>query len=154
QPQTWQATHRAFSEMRGDLTNFLRAAREERWTVFLVGAGTSDYIGRSLAPLLRQQWQTEVMAVASTDLLEGREDYLVEGKKYLWISFSRSGDSPEGVATLEQAMASCAHVRHLVVSCNSAGRMVSVAKDSQNALAVVLDDAVNDRSLAMTSSFT
>ena len=154
QPQTWQATHRAFSEARGELANFLRAAREECWTVFLVGAGTSDYIGRSLAPLLRQQWQTEVMAVASTDLLEGREDYLVEGKKYLWISFSRSGDSPEGVATLEQALASCANVRHLVVSCNPAGRMVSVAKGSQNALAVVLDDAVNDRSLAMTSSFT
>ena len=154
QPATWQTTWRLFGEMRGELADFLRPAIEEGWTVFLVGAGTSDYIGRSLAGLLRQSWRTEVMAVASTDLLGGREEWLIEGRKYLWISFSRSGDSPEGVAVLEQALASCPNVRHLVVSCNVKGRMVELARASTDTMAVVLDDAVNDRSLAMTSSFT
>jgi tagatose-6-phosphate ketose/aldose isomerase len=92
--------------------------------------------------------------VASTDLLTNRDDLLLPGRKYLWISFSRSGDSPEGVAVLEQALASCPNVRHLIVSCNADGRMGELARQSNDALAIVLDDAVNDRSLAMTSSFT
>ena len=154
QPATWQTTWRLFREMRDELAGFLRKAREEQWTVFLIGAGTSDYIGRSLTGLLRQSWGTEVMAVASTDLLAGRDEFLIDGRKYLWISFSRSGESPEGVAVLEQALASCPNVKHVVVSCNAKGRMVRLASDSSDAIAVVLDDAVNDRGLAMTSSFT
>ena len=154
QPTTWRTTWRIFGEVRAELAQFLGMVRDERWTTFLVGAGTSDYIGRSLAGLLRQSWNTEVMAVASTDLLAGRAELLLEGKKYLWVSFSRSGDSPEGVAILEQALDSCPNVRHLVVSCNATGRMVEIAREASNAMAVVLDDAVNDRSLAMTSSFT
>lgn len=154
QPATWQTTWRLFGESRSDLAQFLRAAQQERWTIFLVGAGTSDYIGRSLAGLLRQKWGTEVLAVASTDLLAGRDELLIDDKNYLWISFSRSGDSPEGVAVLEQALASCPNVKHLVVSCNAKGRMVQLARPSSDAMAVVLDDAVNDRSLAMTSSFS
>jgi tagatose-6-phosphate ketose/aldose isomerase len=154
QPATWQTTWTIFNDVRDDLARFLRKAREETWTVFLIGAGTSDYIGRSLAGLLRQRWQTEVIAVASTDLLAGRDEFLVQGRKYLWVSFSRSGDSPEGVAVLEQALESCPNVKHLVVSCNSNGRMVELARESDNGIAVVLNDAVNDRSLAMTSSFT
>jgi tagatose-6-phosphate ketose/aldose isomerase len=55
---------------------------------------------------------------------------------------------------LEQALGSCPNVKHIVVSCNAKGRMVQLARGSSDALAVVLDDAVNDRSLAMTSSFT
>ena len=42
---------------------------QQRPTVFLVGAGTSDYIGRSLHHLLRTRWQCEVIPVASTSLL-------------------------------------------------------------------------------------
>jgi tagatose-6-phosphate ketose/aldose isomerase len=154
QPATWQTTWNSFVEMRSELQRFLRAAHDERWTVFLIGAGTSDYIGRSLAGLLRQLWGTEVIAVASTDLLAGRDELVIEGRKYLWVSFSRSGDSPEGVAVLEHALDSSPNVKHLVVSCNATGRMVELARQNSNAIAVVLDDAVNDRGLAMTSSFT
>jgi tagatose-6-phosphate ketose/aldose isomerase len=154
QPETWQKTYKIFEGSKALLAEFLRPVREEQWTIYLVGAGTSDYIGRSLSNLLRQRWGCEVYAVASTDLLTNRDDLMLSGRRYLWISFSRSGDSPEGVAVLEQALGACPNVRHLVVSCNEDGRMVEVARQSKDALAIVLDDAVNDRSLAMTSSFT
>jgi tagatose-6-phosphate ketose/aldose isomerase len=154
QPKTWRTTHRLFEEARTELQSFLRPAHTERWTIYLVGAGTSDYVGRSIANLLRRSWGCEVSAIASTDLLTNRDDLVIPDRDYLWISFSRSGDSPEGVAVLEQALASCPKVRHLVVSCNQDGRMVQEARKHTNALAIVLDDAVNDRSLAMTSSFT
>lgn len=153
QPITWSGTHRRFEEYRSTLQDFLRPAYREKWTVYLIGAGTSDYIGHAVANLLRRRWQCEVSAIASTDLLTNREDLVIPGQKYLWISFSRSGDSPEGVAVLEQALAQNPNVKHLVVSCNRNGRMVQLAQ-SKHCIAMLLDDAVNDRSLAMTSSFT
>jgi tagatose-6-phosphate ketose/aldose isomerase len=154
QPATWQETHRLFEEARPELERFLARAHDQHWTIYLVGAGTSDYIGHAIANLLRRRWGCEVFAVASTDLLTNRDDLVIEDRDYLWISFSRSGDSPEGVAVLEQALASSPRVRHLVVSCNKNGRMVKLARQSTECFAMVLDDAVNDGSLAMTSSFT
>ncbi len=159
QPDTWTTTLRIFEQHQARISGFLeqigvRDALESRPVVMLVGAGTSDYIGRALALLLRQAWGCEVLACASTDLLPHLEDYIVPGRKYLWISFSRSGDSPEGVAVLEQAVRLYPNIAHLIVTCNAAARMVAVCKDAAHSCVVVLDDAVNDRSLAMTSSFT
>ena len=154
QPATWKTTHRLFEESRKNLSKFLKQVRRERWTIYLVGAGTSDYIGHSIANLLRRRWGCEVSAIASTDLLTNREDLVIADRNYLWISFSRSGDSPEGVAVLEQALALYPEVRHLIVSCNKNARMVELAQQSKNCFPILLDDAVNDRSLAMTSSFT
>ena len=159
QPKTWETTLEIFRRHQQRICDFLDSVgvREElvqRPVVMLIGAGTSDYIGLALELLIRQKWGCEVSAVASTDLLPNLAEYVVPGRKYLWISFSRSGDSPEGVAVLEQAIQLYPEVAHLVVTCNAKARMTEVCKASKHACVVVLDDAVNDRSLAMTSSFT
>ncbi len=159
QPDTWKRTLEIFRQNQDRLTRFLdaagiRAELQQRPTVFLVGAGTSDYIGQALVLLLRRTWGCEVFACASTDLLPNVDDYLVPGRRYLWISFSRSGDSPEGVAVLEQAIEQYPDVAHLIVTCNAQAQMIRVCGEASNTCSVVLDDAVNDRSLAMTSSFT
>jgi tagatose-6-phosphate ketose/aldose isomerase len=159
QPKTWETTLTIFMRHQQRICDFLDSVgvREEpvqRPVVMLIGAGTSDYIGQALELLIRQKWGCEVSTVASTDLLPNLAEYVVPGRKYLWISFSRSGDSPEGVAVLEQAIQLYPEVAHLVVTCNSKARMTEVCETSKRACVVVLDDAVNDRSLAMTSSFT
>ncbi len=159
QPGTWRRTLDRLQAQRNELEAFLvsvglRGEPEKRPTVFLVGAGTSDYIGRSLHHLLRRCWQCEVIPVASTSLLTDFSDSLVPGRRYLWISFSRSGDSPEGVAVLERALEECPQISHLLVSCNGSGRMMQAVEGRPGCHAIVLDDEVNDRSLAMTSSFT
>ncbi len=159
QPWTWETTLKIFKQEQQRICNFLdsvgvREGLEQRPVVMLIGAGTSDYIGQALELLIRQKWGCEVWTVASTDLLPNLVEYVVPGRKYLWISFSRSGDSPEGVAVLEQAIQLYPEVAHLVVTCNVKARMAEVCKASERACVVVLDDVVNDRSLAMTSSFT
>jgi len=82
------------------------------------------------------------------------DDYLVEGKSYVWISFSRSGDSSEGVSVLEAALEQRPEVQHIIVSCNREGRMARLVSERSNICQVMLDDEVNDRGLAMTSSFS
>lgn len=159
QPETWTATLECFQRQRPAVRDFLSgahigAARNNSPTVFLIGAGTSDYVGRCLEQLLRQMWQTEVVAVPSTDLLTHMEQHLVPNRTYLWISFSRSGDSPEGVAVLEKALRQHPNIYQVVVSCNENGRMLKRIAGEKQALGICLPDEVNDRGLAMTSSFS
>ncbi len=159
QPETWRTTFSIFEQNQQKIASFFDAAGvreplEKRPAVMLIGAGTSDYVAQALEFLFRQKWGCEVSSVASTDLLPNMEEYIVPGRRYLWISFSRSGDSPEGVAILEQAIQLYPNISHLVVTCNSSARMVEVCRGVERARVVVLDDAVNDRSLVMTSSFT
>jgi tagatose-6-phosphate ketose/aldose isomerase len=159
QAETWLATYEVFSERQAEIRQFVQAAGigsepPGQPTVFLVGAGTSDYVGRSLTQLLRRCWQCEVLAVPSTDLLTHASRWLVENRPYLWISFSRSGESPEGLAVIEQALKSSQRVRHLIVNCNQDSSMLRVIAGRKQALGIALPDATHDRGLAMTSSFS
>ena len=155
QPQTWRGTYQKVQSFSGPITEFLSGAGTNRPpNVFLVGAGTSDYIGKSVCALLQRNWLCNVEAVPSTDLLTNMEDHVISDRDYLWISFSRSGDSSEGVAVLEQAVTQFPLVKHLIVTCNQNGRMARAFKNEKNVLSFVLDDEVNDRGLAMTSSFS
>lgn len=158
QPDTWQTTFSILAGKQKEIATFLESAGvkggKRKPTVLLIGAGTSDYIGQCLHHLLRREWQCEVIPVPSTSLLTDFSGYLIPGEPYLWVSFSRSGDSPEGVAVLEHALAELPEVHHLVVTCNADGRMFHLVQERANCLGIVLDDATNDRSLAMTSSFS
>jgi tagatose-6-phosphate ketose/aldose isomerase len=160
QPETWKTTYQRCQNLRTELLAVLDrsgvgSGKNNAPPVYLVGAGTSDYVGRAIAPLLRQHWQCNVWPVPSTTLLTDFEEFHQPGREYLWISFSRSGESPEGVALLERALEQHPYIRHVVITCNQQGAMAKLCGDhSDRAFALVLDDAVNDRGLAMTSSFT
>jgi tagatose-6-phosphate ketose/aldose isomerase len=159
QPDTWLATFELFKKKSEEIRGFLAAAGlrnnlTSRPSIVLVGAGTSDYVGQSIAYLLRKTWECEVAAVPSTDLLTHFDELVRPRQKYLWVSFSRSGDSPEGVAVLQDAWRKRPDIHHLVVSCNANGQMVLDSAGNPQVLSICLDDTVNDRGLAMTSSFS
>lgn len=160
QPDTWINTYERSREHRGELNDLLRRAGIGRGstsspTVYLVGAGTSDYTGRAIASLLRRRWGCDVWPIPSTTLLTEFDEYHRQGREYFWISCSRSGESPEGVALLQKALDGHREIQHLVITCNQQGAMAQLCRrHPDRAVALVLDDAVNDRGLAMTSSFS
>lgn len=156
QPETWLETFRIVSSKQREILAFLDAHKPA--AVTLVGAGTSDYIGRAVAPLINRIWKEPVCAIPSTDLLT-EMDAMIESRsdagRELWVSFSRSGDSFEGVKVLDAAIDRYPQIAHLIVTCSKDGKMArEFAAGRPNALCVVLDDKTNDRGLAMTSSFT
>lgn len=160
QPEMWKNTYQRCLHLQQELKDRLQRAgvgmrNALSPTVYLIGAGTSDYTGRALAPLMRQQWGGEIWPVPSTTMLTEFEEFHRPGRDCFWISISRSGQSPEGVALLERAFDQYPRIHHVVITCNEKGAMAQIcAKHPDRATAVVLDDAVNDRGLAMTSSFT
>jgi tagatose-6-phosphate ketose/aldose isomerase len=159
QPDTWSKTFELFLSQSESIQEFLsRAGMAEGKTseviVYLVGAGTSDYTGRAISCVLRKHWECEVIAVPSTDLLTHMDEAVLPGRKYLWISFSRSGDSSEGVAVLEKARERYPDIYHIVISSNPNGRMLRDSARDPKTLAICMIDEANDRGLAMTSSFS
>ena len=158
QPQTWRQSYQKVVQSSRRIEEFLTSAglgadRSKPLNVLLIGAGTSDYIGKSVCALLQKEWNCGVQAVPSTDLLTNMEDHVLANSEYLWISFSRSGDSSEGVAVLEQALAKYPQIKHFIITCNQNGKMAQFGGRA-NLFSFVLDDEVNDRGLAMTSSFS
>ena len=158
QPQTWRQSYQKVAGFSRRIEEFLSNAGlgadpSMSLNVLLIGAGTSDYIGKSVCALLQKEWNCNVEAVPSTDLLTNMEDYILADREYLWISFSRSGDSSEGVAVLEQALAKYPRIKHFIITCNQNGKMAQFGEHA-NLFSFVLDDEVNDRGLAMTSSFS
>jgi tagatose-6-phosphate ketose/aldose isomerase len=111
--------------------------------IYLTGAGSSAHAATAIAA----SWPGST-AIPSTDLLlEGIPD-VPHGA--LLISLARSGDSPESAAVIEKLQRESPGLRHLAVTCNADGRLAHWAGVD----VIVLDPRTNDRSLAMTSSFS
>ncbi|MBS0365860.1 MAG: SIS domain-containing protein [Proteobacteria bacterium] len=152
QPQVWRqiaqqmAGERALDEFVAPLL------ADPRLRIVLTGAGSSAYIGQCLAPALSRSGRAAT-AVATTDLVSGPTTVVRAGPT-LVVHFARSGNSPESVAALqlcEQLLADC---HHLVITCNPQGELQRRLPTVRHGRSVVLPDACNDRSFAMTSSFT
>lgn len=136
QPELWPVTldlvqHRSFD----------RALLEG--PVVITGAGTSSYAALAVA----ESWGT-ARAVPTTDLLLDAGPFF--GKGGLLISLARSGDSPESVAAVEKVQQSFPAVKHIAITCNAHGKLAA----AKGVEVVILDPRTNDRSLAMTSSFS
>ena len=154
QPETLRQTQAVLTGQADALDGFLAPLlAQPSLRIVLAGAGTSAYIGESLAPLLSTATGRCIAAIATTDIVSVPE-CLTPGQPTLLVSFGRSGNSPESVAAIEFADQLLDTVSHLVITCNAEGALARYAARSQHAHAIILPDATHDRSFAMTSSFT
>ena len=122
--------------------------------IVLTGAGTSAHIGECLAPALTRMLARVVDAIPSTDLVASPQSYLSPATPTLLVSFGRSGNSPESIAAVEIADACVSHCSHLIFTCDAEGALYKRASTAPNTYVIRLPEASNDRSFAMTSSFT
>ena len=154
QPQLWREIVQLVA---GDsaLAGFLQQQRmDEPRRVVLTGAGTSSFIGECLAPALAHQGWPRAEAIATTDIVASPGSLLVRRVPTLMVHFARSGNSPESVAAMELAEQSIDRCYHLVITCNGQGELYKRAGAMRCAHALLLPEASNDQSFAMTSSFT
>lgn len=111
--------------------------------VVITGAGTSAYAAATVAA----SWAGAV-AIPTTDLLVNLQTaFENEG---LLVSLARSGDSPESLAVVEGIRRRFPRVKQLAITCNASGALAKALAVQS----IILDPRTNDRSLAMTSSFS
>lgn len=153
QPKLWPQIARNIGADDGLRDYLAPLLRNPALRIVLTGAGTSAYIGKCLAPALLRAGR-QAAAIPTTDIVASPQSTLAAKAPTLMVHFARSGDSPESVAALELAERQVEHCHHLIVTCNSEGELSRRAHGLRQAYSVVLPQACNDRSFAMTSSFT
>lgn len=157
QPAVWGKTINLLRTRRNEILAFLETAGvagAKKSTVILTGAGTSEFVGNALAGPIKELLGREVVSIPTTHLVTHARNTLVPGHDYTVISFARSGNSPESLATYKLVNKYAPSAKQVVITCNKDGALGQAARQSANALCLVLPEETNDRGLAMTSSFS
>ncbi|WP_065356125.1 AgaS family sugar isomerase [Kluyvera georgiana] len=155
QPASWIRSLKNIDAIRSTIDAFLTPLlRKTDLRIVLTGAGTSAFIGETIAPWLSRHTGKNISAVPTTDLVTNPMDYLNPAHPLLLVSFARSGNSPESVAAVELANQFVPECYHLSITCNEAGSLYQNLVDSDNAFALLMPAETHDRGFAMTSSIT
>ncbi len=149
QPATWPETARRMNERRAEISDILQGCER----IVLTGSGSSQYVGECVAPALRRDLGLPVEVQGSGAFLLGASAS-VAGEPTLLVSLARSGESPESPAAVHKLLETEPRTRHLILTCNSKGRLARQFGENARVRVVSLSDEVHDRSLVMTSSFT
>ena len=155
QPELWKETYQSIWSQKDGIQAFLsNIFKINNLQIILTGAGTSAFIGEILEHPFFRNTGIPTKAISTTDIVTHPKDFLQQSIPTLLVSFARSGDSPESLATYELAEKMLEVVYHLVITCNPHGKLSATALTSKNSFVFYLPDATNDQALAMTSSFT
>lgn len=155
QPQTWRKTLQLVQINKDRIQSFLNHLGElGSFDIVFMGAGTSEYIGNSLVHYFNKVSHFNARSVASTDMILNPELYVNPNKNTLFISYGRSGNSPESVGSVNAANTATNRAYHLFITCNKDGALAKLANGNDRILAIELPEETNDLGFAMTSSFT
>ena len=159
QPDVWEEAFEAYQEKREEIAAFLQdiAAKHDYIKVILTGAGTSAYVGDTLVPYFKEVYDDRKWnfnAIATTDIVANPQTYLKKEVPTVLVSFARSGNSPESVATVDLAKALVDELYQVTITCAAEGKLALQAHGDDRNLLLLQPAASNDAGFAMTSSFT
>ena len=159
QPDVWKEAFEAYQEKREEIAAFLQdiAAKHDYIKVILTGAGTSAYVGDTLVPYFKEVYDDRKWnfnAIATTDIVANPQTYLKKEVPTVLVSFARSGNSPESVATVDLAKALVDELYQVTITCAAEGELALQAHGDDRNLLLLQPAASNDAGFAMTSSFT
>src|SRR5476649_428057 len=103
QPATWAKAAELLKNRRKETAEFLTASGlsgAKRAKLILTGAGSSEFVGNSVAPGLRRRLKRTVESISTTHFVTHPEVFATTADRdYVVLSFARSGNSPESMAT-------------------------------------------------------
>ncbi|MDT5073956.1 MAG: D-galactosamine 6-phosphate deaminase/isomerase [Mycobacterium sp.] len=152
QPDAWREVAGPTDETALEFLRAITARPDLR--IILTGAGSSAFAGEIAAPALRRHLNRRVEAVATTDIVASPLDCLERRTPTLLVSFGRSGNSPESLATTALADELVDDVWHLILTCDRGGELGRAHAGRPNSLVVYMPERTNDIGFAMTSSLT
>ena len=159
QPDVWKEAFEAYQAKREEIAAFLQeiADKHDYIKVILTGAGTSAYVGDTLVPYFKEVYDERKWnfnSIATTDIVANPETYLKKDVATVLVSFARSGNSPESVATVDLAKALVDDLYQVTITCAAEGKLALQAHGDDRNLLLLQPAASNDAGFAMTSSFT
>lgn len=154
QPKLWGKTYDIVKSKKEVIKKFLDMNVSEDTRIILTGAGTSDYVGDTVLLELNKNLKARVEAIATTDLVSNPNEYIEKDTKTILVSFARSGNSPESVGAYDLFEENVTDISQVVITCNENGELAKKANEGSNNLVLLMPEGSNDKSFAMTSSFS
>ena len=159
QPQVWQEAFDTYKANQADIEAFLQMIdrKHDYIKVMLTGAGTSAYVGDTLIPYFRsiydeRKWNFN--AITTTDIVASPLHHLHKDIPTVLVSFARSGNSPESVATVDLAKQIVDELYQITITCAAEGKLAQQAQGDEKNLLLLQPAPSNDAGFAMTSRFT
>ncbi len=154
QPKLWGRTYDIVKSNKEAIKKFLDKNISKDTRIILTGAGTSDYVGDTVVLELNKKLKARVEAIATTDLVSNPNEYIEKETKTILVSFARSGNSPESVGAYDLFEENVTDISQVVITCNENGELAKKANEGSNNLVLLMPEGSNDKSFAMTSSFS
>ncbi|HGJ2183672.1 TPA: SIS domain-containing protein [Streptococcus pneumoniae] len=159
QPDVWREVFEFYQAKREEIAAFLQeiADKHDYIKVILTGAGTSAYVGDTLLPYFKEVYDERKWnfnAIATTDIVAKPATYLKKDVATVLVSFARSGNSPESVATVDLAKSLVDELYQVTITCATDGKLALQAHGDDRNLLLLQPAVSNDAGFAMTSSFT
>lgn len=159
QPDLWRETLAIYRENKERIDTFLDQIKEQHKQINIIftGAGTSAFVGETIQPYLHGKYRNtgiSVQSIPTTSIVSNPEDFLSEEVATILVSFARSGNSPESVATVELAKQIVTDLYQVTITCNADGELAKNAEDDAKNLSLLMPKQANDQGFAMTGAFT
>lgn len=156
QPDVWREALDNLAVQRGELDAWLSPLlADPHRRIILTGAGSSAYIGDTLAPALTKALGRRVEAISTTSIVATPDAYLLADRPTLLVSFGRSGNSPESIGAARLAAQLIKDCHHLIVCCDGSSALAHYdGGGTGRAYRLIMPPRALDKSFAMTSSFT
>lgn len=159
QPELWQQTWSIYQNNKTKITDFLKPINQ-KWgkvRVIFTGAGTSAYVGNTIMPYLQKNGDRkkyDFEAIDTTKIVSTPENYLEKDTPTILVSFARSGNSPESVATVELAKKLVTNLYQIAITCAPEGHLAQDLEGDPTGLVLLMPAKSLDQGFAMTGSFS
>ena len=159
QPELWHEAFDYYKQESQRIADFLKIITDahEHARVIFTGAGTSAYVGDTIVPYLKEKGDEahfEFQTVATTHLVSNPKSYFKSEIPTVLVSFARSGNSPESLASVELGKQIVNDFYQITITCAPDGKLAQHAAGDNKNLLLLMPSRSNDQGFAMTGSFT
>ena len=154
QPELWRETYKLILDQKENIQRFIDKNVDENTRIVLTGAGTSDYVGDTVVLELNKKLNARVEAIATTDIVSNPKEYIEKDTKTILVSYARSGNSPESIGAYDLFENNVNNIFQIVITCNKDGDLAKKCINNEKNMLILMPEKSNDKSFAMTSSFS
>lgn len=154
QPELWRETYKLILDQKENIKKFIDKNVDKNTRIVLTGAGTSDYVGDTVVLALNKKLKARVESIATTDIVSNPKEYIEKDTKTILVSYARSGNSPESIGAYDLFENNVDDIIQIVITCNKYGDLAKRCVDNEKNMLLLMPEKSNDKSFAMTSSFS
>lgn len=159
EPDLWRETFKIYQNRENDIKEFLRKITD-KWgkvRVIFTGAGSSAFVGNTVMPYLKlhgDRSRFDFEAIDTTKVVSTPLDYLEKDTPTILVSFARSGNSPESVATVKLAKKIVKNLYQIAITCAPNSNLADELNGDKNSFELIMPAKSLDQGFAMTGSFS